>query len=211
MHRPATCRACQFGDYLLIKKMSRSRTLQALDAYSSGLPQISKKYTKSSIPKNNDRHQKIHAKDQLIWRKFSTLSKQNVICDNAKGSRNVYKLRNIGNGLGSSSRNTTHSEPHSHKVSNTSDYVRTFCRVTDSKVTALYLDGIFESGIGDEDPLTDLRNILYPEQLNSLSENEEESNPLYLLSYASSVKDVLTTYSNIPPDSIQPYHTALSM
>ena len=211
MHRPATCRACQFGDYLLIKKMSRSRTLQALDAYSSGLPQISKRYTISSMSKNNDRHQQIHAKDQLIWRKFSTLSKQNAICHDAKGSKNVYKLRNIGNGLGSSSRNTTHSEPHSLKVSNTSDYVRTFCRVTDSKVTALYLDGIFESGIGDEDPLTDLRNILYPEQLNALSENEEESDPLYLLSHASSVKDVLTTYSSIPRDSIQPHHTAQAL
>ena len=190
MHRPVTCRFGQFGDHFLTKRTLRSKTKPPVDTYISGLAQTPKRYIVPAKSYENDNLQ-----GQLIWREFSTRSKQNAISDNTAGSRNICQHRNISNSLGSSDKNTAHSgKDYSFAASKSTNYARRFCHVTGSKATALGLVEVSESGTGNEDPLADLRDILYPEQLNLLSENEKESDPLYRLSHANSVKDVLTIY-----------------
>ena len=88
------------------------------------------------------------------------------------------------------------------------EYGKKFCRVTDSKITALYIDGIFDAFDGDHDPLENLKSILYPEKLNELSGNDAENDPLYQLSNAKSVKDLLNSYSNINESELSVHHAA---
>ena len=88
------------------------------------------------------------------------------------------------------------------------DTTRNFCRVTDSKLTALYIDGLFDSFDGDHDPLGDLRNILYPEKLEHLSPEDANNDPLYLLSHATSVNNLLNTFSRIDQSALKAHHTA---
>ena len=88
------------------------------------------------------------------------------------------------------------------------EYGRKFCRVTDSKITALYIDGIFDAFDGDHDPLENLRSILYPEKLNELSANDAENDSLYQLSHAKSVKDLLNSFSNIDESELSVHHAA---
>ena len=207
MHRPVTCRFGQFGDHFLTKRTLRSNTKPPVDTYILGLPQTPKRYIVPAKSNENDNLQ-----NQLIWRKFSSRSNQNPMSDNTAGSRNICQHRNISNGLGSSNKTTTHSrKDHSFAASNDSEYARRLCHVTGSKFTATEVVGLYESSTGNEDPLADLRDILYPEQLKLLSEIEKESDPLYQLSHANSVKDVLTIYSSIPGSSIQPYHTSQAL
>ena len=207
MHRPVTCRFGQFGDHLLTKRTLRSKTTPLVDTYISGLAQTPKRYI---VPPKS--YENNNLQGQLVWRELHTRSKQNAISDNTTGYRNIFQHRNISNSLGSSDKNTARSgKDHSFATSNNTDYARRFCHVTGSKVTAMDLVEVSESGTGNEDPLEDLRDILYPEQLNLLSENEKESDPLYRLSHANSVKDVLTIYSSMPGSSIQPCHTSQAL
>ena len=85
---------------------------------------------------------------------------------------------------------------------------RNFCRVTDSKLSALYIDGIFDFFDGDHDPLEDLRNILYPKELNKLPSEEAENDPLYRLSHAKSVNDLLNAFSEIDQNNLTAQHSA---
>jgi hypothetical protein len=50
---------------------------------------------------------------------------------------------------------------------------RNFCRVTDSRCTDLYMEELFEAGVGDEDPFDDYRNILYPALIENLTEEQK--------------------------------------
>ena len=88
---------------------------------------------------------------------------------------NFYKTKILASSFDKCySRRGTHSgDSGNTNVEVTSDAIRRFSRVTDSKLTGSYLDELIQSGV-EEDPLGDHRNILYPEILNRRSTEEEE-------------------------------------
>lgn len=80
----------------------------------------------------------------------------------------------------------------------TRNFCREFSKVTDSRTTEYYLEDRF----GDEDPLEDLRNYLYPKSSDSRV-NE--------LSSAETVDDVFRIIEAIPPNERNHEHAAQSL
>ena len=212
MHRPAKYRINRVGTHYLIKRLSRlNGEWTELKWCSNNSPIYLVRYQCSVRTNGSNQQQHMVIRTPFQRRTISTLSQQRVLPISKICLLKVHKFKGMNNDPNKCyKRGNSHSGDSNaaYGCSTPYDGIRNFCRVTDSKYTELYLEEVFESGVGEDDPLGDLRNILYPEKLKDLTEQEEEHDLLYRLSHAGSVKDVLSALSEQDEDAIEPHHMA---
>ena len=215
MHQPVKYKIYRPGTQILMKTWSKLGAVRILNyntTSATGISISTSHFSTNVRQKRYKSHLKILLSAQYQLRELSLLTEIKTLPYMNDNSPNVNKIKKIKNGLEKSVRKKgTHSENASPNVSLTpSDTTQNYIRVTESKMTALYPGELFESGAwyGEDDPLTKLRNILYPEKLDMLAAEEEEHDPLFRLSNASSVKEIFTIFSEMSEDDIKPHHTA---